>query len=94
MYELSLGNIDMACRIYCEAQQLVIGTGDENITSAVLEYAYPVACSLSSRTNEVIEARQNLILPSRILLLRFLRQSLVSQELLVIIIEHTILNLR
>ncbi|WP_240308174.1 ATP-binding protein [Vibrio cholerae] len=65
MYELSLGNIDMACRIYCEAQRLVIGTGDENITSAVLEYAYPVACSLSSRTNEVIEARQNLILPRR-----------------------------
>ncbi|HFQ4987364.1 TPA: ATP-binding protein [Vibrio vulnificus] len=65
IYELSLGNIDMACRIYCEAQRLVIGTGDENITSAVLEYAYPIACSLSSRTNEVIEARQNLILPRR-----------------------------
>ena len=65
MYELSLGNIDMACRIYCEAQRLVIGTGDENISSAVLEYAYPIACSLSSRTSEILEARQNLILPRR-----------------------------
>ncbi|MDF4949065.1 ATP-binding protein [Vibrio parahaemolyticus] len=65
IYELSLGNIDMACRIYCEAQRLVIGTDDESISSAVLEYAYPIACSLSSRTSEVIEARQQLVLPRR-----------------------------
>ncbi|MFC1236684.1 ATP-binding protein [Vibrio sp. F74] len=65
MYDLSLGNIDMACRIYCEAQRLVIGTGDESITIAVLECAYPIACSLSSRTSEVIEARHSLVLPTR-----------------------------
>ncbi len=65
MYELSLGNIDMACRIYSEAQRLVIGSKDESISSAVLEFAYPIACALSSKTTEVIEARQVLTLPRR-----------------------------
>lgn len=65
IYELSLGNIDMACRIYCEAQRLVIGTDDETISSEVLEHAYPIACSLSSRTSEVMEARLELSLPRR-----------------------------
>lgn len=72
LYELSLGNIDMACRIYSEAQRLIIGTEDERITVALLEYAYSNACALSSKTSEINNERANLInLP---------RRQLASQE--------------
>ena len=65
LYELSLGNIDMACRTYCESQRLVIGSGDERISTAVLEQGYSIACTLSSKTVEVINAREEFNLPRR-----------------------------
>ncbi|MGK4373103.1 hypothetical protein ACKU07_23460 [Enterobacter hormaechei] len=42
MYELSLGNLDIAHRIYREAQRLVIlaDSDDERINTSVLEQAY------------------------------------------------------
>lgn len=54
IYELSVGNMDMACRIYREAQRLVLGTDSEKINEATLEYANDISCGLSSRTSEVI----------------------------------------
>lgn len=65
LFELSVGNLDMAHRIYRDAQRLVIGSGDERINIAVLEQAYISACGLSSKTEEVRQQRQINILPRR-----------------------------
>jgi GTPase SAR1 family protein len=65
IYELSVGNLDLAHRIYRDAQRLVIGTGDERITVAVLENAYSLACGLSSQKNEIQLRRQENRLPRR-----------------------------
>jgi hypothetical protein len=65
LFELSVGNLDMAHRIYRDAQRLVIGSGDERITTAVLEQAYVSACGLSSKTEEVIKLRKENKLPRR-----------------------------
>lgn len=65
IYELSVGNMDMACRIYREAQRLVIGTDSELISSAVLEYASDISCGLSSRTHEVQVRKQLIKKPRR-----------------------------
>ncbi|OZB42968.1 MAG: transposase [Alishewanella sp. 34-51-39] len=65
LYELSVGNLDLAHRIYRDAQRTVIGSGDERITTAVLEYAYTTACNLSANTNEIIEKRSQDIIPRR-----------------------------
>lgn len=55
MYELSLGNLDIAHRIYREAQRLVIlaDSDDERINTSVLEQAYVRACGLSAGTDEI-----------------------------------------
>ena len=65
LYELSVGNLDMAHRIYRDAQKLVIGSGDERITTAVLQQAYISACALSSKTEEVKNLREQNSLPRR-----------------------------
>jgi len=67
MYELSLGNLDMAHRIYREAQRLVIqaSSDDERINQAVLEAAYRRACNLSAQTTEIQERRAGISLPTR-----------------------------
>lgn len=65
IHTLSVGNLDLAHRIYREAQRMVIGTGDERITEVGLEQAYAVACGASSKTAEVIAASQALTLPQR-----------------------------
>lgn len=65
LYELSVGNLDLAHRIYRDAQRAVIGSGDERITTAVLEFAYAKACNLSANTNEIIEKRNEIIMPRR-----------------------------
>lgn len=67
MYELSLGNLDMAHRIYREAQRLVIQapSEDERINKAVLDSAYMRACNLSSQTIEIKERRAGISLPAR-----------------------------
>lgn len=65
IYELSLGNLDIAHRIYREAQRLVImsESDDERINIAVLEHAYIRACGLSSKTVEIKELRAQVSLP-------------------------------
>jgi hypothetical protein len=65
LHELSVGNLDMAHRIYRDAQKIVIGSGDERITTAVLEQAHVSACGLSSKTEEVISLRAQNTLPRR-----------------------------
>lgn len=47
LYDISRGIIDIAVRIYMKCQELVIGTGDERITSAVLEQAFIKTCRLT-----------------------------------------------
>lgn len=65
IYELSLGNLDIAHRIYREAQRLVIlsQSDDERINIAVLKQAYIRACGLSSKTEEINELRTQVSLP-------------------------------
>ncbi|MDN8558367.1 ATP-binding protein [Citrobacter werkmanii] len=67
MYELSLGNLDIAHRIYREAQRLVIlaDSDDERINTGVLEQAYARACGLSSGTDEIKMLRSQIALPGR-----------------------------
>ncbi|PKH88312.1 ATP-binding protein [Colwellia sp. Bg11-28] len=65
LFELSVGNLDMAHRIYRDAQRLVIGSGDERITTAVLEQAHISSCGLSSKTEEVRKLRKENTLPRR-----------------------------
>lgn len=65
IYDLSVGNLDMAHRIYREAQRLVIGSGDERITTATLEIASMLACGLSSKTEEIKLIKSDQFLPRR-----------------------------
>lgn len=65
LFELSVGNLDMAHRIYRDAQKLVIGSGDERITTEVLERAYISSCGLSSKTEEIMNLREQNRLPRR-----------------------------
>ena len=65
IFELSVGNLDMAHRIYRDAQRLVIGSGDERITVGVLQQAALSALGLSSKTKEVINLRDEITVPRR-----------------------------
>jgi hypothetical protein len=64
LHRLSVGNIDMASRTYREAQRLVIGSVDERITISTLEAGNAVACGLSMQTEQVIELKLEVDLPS------------------------------
>ncbi|QFT55945.1 Transposon Tn7 transposition protein TnsC [Microbulbifer sp. THAF38] len=57
LYDLSIGNMDLAVRIYRESQRLVIGSDNESITEYVLEYAAKKAINFSKKS--VDEARIN-----------------------------------
>lgn len=65
IFELSVGNLDMAHRIYRDAQRLVIGSDDESITVGVLQQAAYSALGLSSKTDEVSSLKEQLIMPRR-----------------------------
>ncbi|MFD1007490.1 ATP-binding protein [Oceanisphaera ostreae] len=54
LYELSVGNMDLAVRIFREAQRYIIGTEDERITSAVLEHAATIAVKASKNIADEI----------------------------------------
>lgn len=47
LHTLSVGNLDVAVRIYKQSQNIVIGTGDERITITVLDEAYRRTCQLT-----------------------------------------------
>lgn len=63
LHDLSVGNIDMACRTYREAQRLVIGSLDERITVSTLEAGNAIACGLSRQTDEVRNLKIDVELP-------------------------------
>lgn len=65
IYDLSVGNLDLAHRIYREAQRLVIGSGDERITIGTLEAADALACGLSVETDEIKRIKADIALPRR-----------------------------
>ena len=52
LYGLSRGLPSFAVKIYMKAQECVIGTGEETITSDVLDEAYLAACNLSAKRLE------------------------------------------
>jgi|TARA_B100000700_G_scaffold92408_1_gene104355 hypothetical protein len=60
LYELTVGNVDFACRTYIEAQRMVLGTDDESICEVVLQEAYERACVHSSRSSDVLSAKEGL----------------------------------
>ncbi|MBQ4827997.1 hypothetical protein J8L84_01740 [Alteromonas sp. MMG017] len=60
LYDLTVGNIDLARRTYTRAQRLVMGTGDESICEAVLQDAYERECIFSSRSADTLNAREEL----------------------------------
>ena len=61
IYELSLGNLDLAHRIYKKAQCLVIGTDDEEISTGILDEAYRSACGLTANNPEFMHRKRELI---------------------------------
>lgn len=63
LHTLSVGNLDLAHRIYKQAQNIVIGLPDETISCEVLEQAFAIACGLSSETEEIINRRDCLLIP-------------------------------
>ena len=63
LHQLSVGNIDMACRTYREAQRLLIGAQDERITAATLKAGNAIACGLSIQTKEVKKLKAEVSLP-------------------------------
>jgi len=66
MFGLSLGNLDLAHRIYKKAQTLVIGTDNEDITIGVLDEACAQACALTNNNPEFINRKLELsLMPSR-----------------------------
>ena len=59
LHTLSVGNLDVAVRIYKQSQNIVIGTGDERITVAVLDEAYRRTCQLTDPNLSIL--RRNVI---------------------------------
>lgn len=72
LHELSIGNIDLAVKIYRQAQLLVIGTDNESINEAVLEHASEVAIQASRKA--VMEIQQNIELS------KFQRRNKVKEQ--------------
>jgi len=73
MFDLSLGNLDLAHRIYKKAQCLIIGTGNEEITTGVLEEGCRLACALTANNPEFMHRKLELELMPR-------RSRVVSDE--------------
>lgn len=56
LYYLSVGNMELAMRIYRETQKLLIGTENEAITEEILEYA--ASCSIRASREQVNKIRK------------------------------------
>lgn len=65
MFDLCLGNLDLAHRIYKKAQCLVIGTDNEVITIGVLDDAFSQACGLTANNPEFMHWKLELSLMPR-----------------------------
>ena len=53
------GSIDTAVKVFMKAQQLVIGSGDERITSSVLDSAFRLSCPLTQAARRIIQTDNN-----------------------------------
>ncbi|MGB5853750.1 MAG: ATP-binding protein [Oceanisphaera sp.] len=58
LYNLSVGNMDLAVRIFREAQRYIIGTEDERVTTAVLEHAANIAIKASRNITDEMRREQ------------------------------------
>lgn len=65
LYDLSVGNLDLAMRVYKEAQRQVIGTGDERINDSVLELAANITIRASKKSVENIKRENKISLLKR-----------------------------
>lgn len=90
LYELSVGNMDLAVRIFREAQRYIIGCGDERITGELLEHAASIAIKASKTVTDEIRrersstalrrARKTTSLPASADLARTQKTELVAIE--------------
>lgn len=60
LYELSVGNMDLAVRIFREAQRYIIGCVDERITGELLEYAASIAIKASKTVTDEIRRERSI----------------------------------
>lgn len=65
MYSLTHGNMDLTQRTYCQAQLIVIGSGNEEINENVIEVAFFQACHLSRQSPEYYDNSIEYTLPVR-----------------------------
>lgn len=65
LYELSVGNLDLAMRVYKEAQHRVIGSGDERINEKVLELAANITIRASKKSVEKIRKENKISILKR-----------------------------
>ena len=60
LYELSVGNMDLAVRIFREAQRYIRGCGDERITGELLEHAASIAIKASKAITDEIRRERSI----------------------------------
>ncbi|WP_192859121.1 hypothetical protein [Vibrio paracholerae] len=65
LYDLSVGNLDLAMRVYKEAQRQVIGSGDERINESVLDHAANVTIRASKKSVDKIKRENKVLLLKR-----------------------------
>ena len=65
LYDLSVGNLDLAMRVYKEAQRQVIGSGDERINESVLEHAANITIRASKKSVDKIKRDNKVTLLKR-----------------------------
>jgi hypothetical protein len=61
LYQLSVGNMDLAVRIFREAQRCIIGSGDERISKELLKYAATNVLKASSEVVEEIRQKKDAV---------------------------------
>lgn len=65
LYSLSVGNVDLAVRIYYSAQKAVIGSSDERITEEVLELGASNALQATKKLTEKMRRERSISLLKR-----------------------------
>ncbi|MDP5135679.1 ATP-binding protein [Rheinheimera baltica] len=65
LYDLSVGNLDLAMRVYKEAQRQVIGSEDERINESVLEHAANITIRASKKSVDKIKRENKVLLLKR-----------------------------
>lgn len=79
LHDLSVGNLDLAMRVYREAQRQVIGSGDERINENVLELAANITIRASKKSVDKIKRENKVSLLKRTKLKRAALDSLGAE---------------